>query len=89
MITLTCGICSPLLSRSKLSESGGPSKWGVRETGKVLEPLKHQRRVWARHLTALQKQANHKIRSLPQGYPPPRPSSHPANGIPKSRSYLP
>ena len=37
-MTITCGVCSPLLSKSKLSESGEPSKWGVRETGKFSNP---------------------------------------------------
>jgi len=41
-ITFTFGLCSPLPDRLKPGESGGPGKWGVRETGKVLEPLKHQ-----------------------------------------------
>src|SRR5208282_4120036 len=54
-ITLTCRICPPLLSK-KLSESGGTSKWGVRETGKVPEPLKHQ--AGFGHVTPLQ-ETNH------------------------------
>jgi hypothetical protein len=69
MITLTCGICSSLLG-----ESDESSKWGVRETGKVLEPLKHQDRVWARHPTSVQKHACWKIRLLPLDYSAPRPS---------------
>jgi hypothetical protein len=36
-MTLTCGICLPLLA-----ESGKPGKRGVRETGKVPELLKIQ-----------------------------------------------
>jgi hypothetical protein len=46
-------------------ERGEPVSGGVREMGKILEPLKITRRVWALHLTAPQKHAYHKIRYQP------------------------
>jgi|HubBroStandDraft_1064217.scaffolds.fasta_scaffold34215_2 hypothetical protein len=40
MITLTCGICSPLPGESIPGSQAGPVSGGFVKTGKVFEPLK-------------------------------------------------
>jgi hypothetical protein len=96
MITLTCGIRSPVPGRT-----GEPSKWEAWETGKVPRPPNSRSRVWARHLSA--SNAHQNIRQSPPDYPAPRPSfptaserrlrclTHPKNRkpIPKSIANLP